>query len=488
MSVIKKTGKFEGNIVLPIEYPFPLDDFQLHSAQGIADKKNLLVIAHTGCGKTICAELAIAYTLKRGKKVIYASPIKTLSNQKMASFSKKFSSVGIVTGDIQVNQGADVLIMTAEIVNNIINSNTPRKTLSYYGIPSSLKDEIGCIVFDEVHYMNDLDRGNVWTTLLNVLDPSIQIVMLSATVANPDEFASWISVIKKCDTLIIPTEKRIVPLKHYYLVNEKEYLLRDQDDKYYPENYTETIKYFEKEILKKYYKDHPFAKKYLNIAILNETARYLKKDDPKTGKNKLSAIFFCFNRKNCQRFANMIEQSFLESKESAEAVNTFKQLLINQKEKLEVRPVYQNLCDLIAKGVAFHHAGIAPVVKDAIEYLFDNGYIKMLFATETFAAGVDMPTRTVVFCGLNKPTKNGRRMLTTPEYLQMAGRAGRRGKDTEGTVYIIPVYEPPSKIDMNLMINGCMPRLESQMKFNYTILFTIGLNGNITFETFLKKF
>jgi superfamily II RNA helicase len=473
-------GDFVEEIKLPIEYPFELDHFQLYTAKAISNGFNCLVVAHTGCGKTVCAELAIAYHLLKGGKIIYASPIKTLSNQKLSSFSKKFPSVGLITGDIQMNQDGDVLIMTTEILHNIINSSTSKETLLQYGIPEYLRDSITCVIFDEVHYMNDPERGKVWSTLITLLNPTVQLIMLSATVSHPEEFASWISSIKNIKTIIIPTEKRIVPLRHYVLLNDCEYLIQDENDVYYQDKYDLVLRDFSL-ILKKYYKDHPGAYSYNNIHALNQTVNYLFKH------NKLSAIFFCFNRLNCEKFANLIEAPLIEPKEASIALHIFDELMIKKKKNFEHRKTYHNIRALISKGIAYHHGGIAPIIKDAIEYLFENQYIKILFATETFAAGVDMPTRTVVFCGLIKPTNHGKRCLTTPEYKQMAGRAGRRGKDLCGNVYIAPVYELINRFDMKNMISGSLPVLSSQLKFDYDLIFSIGLNKSLTLEEFLNS-
>lgn len=484
-------GDYTKELELPIEYPFKLDHFQMHAAEAIMKDQNVLSIAHTGCGKTVLAELAIAYHLKKGGTIVYASPIKTLSNQKFASFSKKFDSVGIVTGDIQENQSSNVIIMTTEIILDMIDKSTHDYTHERYGIPEDLDKRITCVVFDEIHYMNDQQRGKNWVKLLNILNPSIQLVMLSATVSNPEEFADWIGTIKGKKTIIVSTNKRIIPLKHSILIDGylndndegppvKEYLIQDEADNYFAEGYDHALKHFDI-IQKKYFKDHKGSNRYINIHQLNKSVEYLKK------KNLLNAIYFCFSIKNCMKFADLIQQPLLEDKESSIALKTFDELLLPYKKKLEERPQYHHLRKLIAKGIAYHHSGLIEVLKNAVEYLFDNSLVKVLFATETFAAGVDMPTRTVLFCGLVKPTSGGKRVLTTAEYRQMAGRAGRRGKDDKGTVFIVPVYELVQRMEMKEMMTQSVPNLTSQLKLDYQFILSMTLNDSINITNFIKR-
>ena len=484
-------GTYIKELKLPINYPFKLDHFQMHAAEAIMKNQNVLSIAHTGCGKTVLAEIAIAHHLTKGGTIIYASPIKTLSNQKFASFSKKFNSVGIVTGDIQENQSSNVIIMTTEILLNMIDKSTHDYTHERYGIPDDLDKKISCVIFDEIHYMNDKERGKTWVKLLNILNPTIQLVMLSATISNPEEFADWIGTIKEKKTIIVSTEKRIIPLRHSVLIDGylndedigppvKEYLIQDENDNYFAEGYDCALKHFNI-VQKKFFKDHKGNNRYINIHQLNKSIDYIRK------KNLLNAIYFCFSIKNCMKFADVIQHSLLEDKESALALKTFDELLLPYKDKLETRPQYYHLRKLITKGIAYHHSGLIEVLKNAVEYLFDNSLIKVLFATETFAAGVDMPTRTVVFCGLVKPTNSGHRVLTTAEYRQMAGRAGRRGKDNKGTVFIVPVYEFIQKIEMKEMMTQRVPNLTSQLKFDYQFILSMTLNDTIDITNFIKR-
>lgn len=469
MSVIVKKGKFEEEIEhLPLEYPFELDDFQLHATKSILDGFNILNIAHTGCGKTVVAEMAIAHHDNNHNKIIYASPIKSLSNQKYSSFSKKFDSVGLITGDIQIAQDANILIMTTEILLNSIDKSTKEDTIEKYKLEEDFTSKISCVIFDEIHYLNDPDRGKTWVRCINLLNRNIQLIMLSATISEPEEFAQWISNIKEKDTIIVSTEKRIVPLHHYVLIDNKQYQIMDEKDNFNSETYDIVLNEFEK-MKKEFYKKHKGVRFYINNHIINESIEYFKR------KDMLNTIFFCFSIRNCKKFAEIVNP-LLTSKESADAVNMFDKLLNKHKKKYERCSQYHHLRDMISKGVAYHHAGLIEVLKNAVEYLFDMSLVKVLFATETFAAGVDMPTRTVVFTGLIKPTSSGKRPLMVHEYKQMAGRAGRRGKDIKGNVVVIPVYELISKQELKNTMTGTVPKLVSQLKFDYSFLLKLGLN------------
>lgn len=526
-------------------FPFELSDFQKYAIEGIVDDKHVLVTAHTGSGKTLPAEFAIDYFVtKKHKKVIYTSPIKALSNQKFYEFGKKFPHIdfGILTGDIKFNPEADVLIMTTEIlqnnlfqkyvqknkqqtifdvdtgsntsnVNNEINLNT--NILSDFNM--DIENELACVIFDEVHYINDEDRGKVWEQTIMMLPNHVQMVMLSATIDKPEKFASWCENQQKTTTndndnkvkevYLIPTNHRVVPLYHHlYLdcnqtlfksLKDKElkdkvrafigkpHLLKDQQHKFNDDVYYET-----KRMRDLFDKEKCFIRPNF---IFNNLASYLKNN------NMLPAICFVFSRKNVEKYAHEVTTNLLEDDSKVpytierETQNILRKMP-NYNEIINL-PEYKSLIVLLQKGIAIHHSGILPVLREVVELLFAQGHIKLLFATETFAVGLNMPTKTVIFTSLYKYTSSGERYLYSHEYTQMAGRAGRRGIDSEGhVIHLCNMFHNhfPNYISYNNIIGGVPQTLKSKFKMNYAL--TIQLlkafdDGNIicNSENFVKS-
>ena len=436
--------------------PFEPDNFQKHSFVAISKGYNLLVTAHTGSGKTLIAEYAIADALRKGKNVAYTSPIKSLSNQKYKEFKEKFEdknpehTVGILTGDIKLKPDAKCLIMTTEILRNSLY----QKGMSDVVIPDDFMKNLGCVIFDEVHYINDKDRGTVWEESIVMLDSSINIVMLSATISEAEEFATWIGNIKKKPIYLVPTLTRVIPLKHYIYINKELFSIMDNNDK------------FDRIVLDKAWTEYNGSpKKFgVNTQLLNESIKYIKDN------NLLQAIYFSFSRNNCEKFANMISYNLVSSEERATIVNIFNSHMHGYEEKYGKLVQYNNLKDLMVKGIAYHHSGLLPILKEIVEIIFQKGLIKVLFATETFAVGVNMPTRTIVFTEVEKYTRDGRRFLYTSEYKQMAGRAGRRGLDKNGTVIILPLYGFPDRTNLYSVMTGRVPHIESKFDVGYNFM------------------
>lgn len=441
----------------PINFPFECDSFQLHAFNSIEQGKHILVSAPTSSGKTLCAEYAIHYHLKHNKRIIYTSPIKSLSNEKYKDFKdKEICKVGLLTGDNKINPDADLVIATAEILRNSLYQIKQDKQdkQDKQEVEYNILDNVGCVIMDEVHFINDLDRGKVWEETLILLDDSIQLILLSATIDRVSEFAKWIQSIKKKQLSLIPTNRRIIPLTHSIFVDDELYTVLDNHDTFNEEIYHSTKRIYEK--LKKDPKYNPTETQQINTLI-----KYLIK------KDLLQTIFFSFSRIKCEDYAKSVAQYLIEPEEQAEALRIFDYNIAPYRKIYESLPQFITVRQLIQKGVAFHHSGLIPILKEIIEIIFKKGLIKILFATETFAVGVNMPTRTVVFTNLSKNTSRGRRFLNTAEYKQMSGRAGRRGMDTTGTVILMTLYDYPELNDLKSVMIKTMPHISSKFKIDY---------------------
>ena len=405
------------------KWNFELSDFQKWAIKGIVEEKNVLITAHTGSGKTLPAEFAIDYFPKKNKKVIYTTPIKALSNEKFNDLQQKFPelSFGILTGDIKFNPEADVIIMTTEILYNtlfqkkMIQENTINKEQISLHFDIDIETELGCVVFDEIHYINDKDRGRIWEETIMLLPNHIQILGLSATIDKPDKFCQWIETVKGKETWLCSHDKRIVPLTHYSFItypdsyykkfpleiknliddnkfSNKPIILKEQNKIFREKIYTKIIK------LLKYFNNNNV--KVNQFFAMNKVVEYLNNN------NMLPALCFVFSRKKTKEFAQKItvplfpQDSIIPSTIKKEC----KQILMklpNYREYL-LLPEYDWLTKLLEKGIAVHHSGITPVFREMVEILFGKGYIKLLFATETFAVGINMPTKTVIFSSMTK--------------------------------------------------------------------------------------
>ncbi|AYV81434.1 MAG: DEXDc helicase [Harvfovirus sp.] len=464
-------------------FPHKCDDFQKHAFFSIACGENLLATAHTGSGKTVIAEYAIVHTiLNTGKNVVYTSPIKSLSNEKYNDFKKKFAQypeirLGILTGDNKINPDGNCLIMTAEILRNALYrlKVDPEKGESRYELKKSVIDKLGCVIIDEVHFITDPDRGKVWEETLVLLDRDVNLIMLSATIDKPEVFAQWIGEIKNKKINLISTSHRVVPLRHYIYAGEKRYLIFD--DAYDHASYIDAYKA---------HNNHLTFKKRngRNNYNVNDLVKYLKKE------KLLQAIFFSFYKKNCEEYAGGVCEALVQSEEIAQIKEIFSKYLNKYEKQYERLEQFQIVKGLVLKGIAFHHSGLLPVLKEIVEILFHMGLVKVLFATETFAVGVNMPTRTVVFMELEKFTSErggGRRSLTASEYKQMSGRAGRRGIDVRGEVIIFPMFEFPEDKLLRELLLGKAAKIISKFKIDYQFFLRVIQSDAISIDDFLNN-
>lgn len=464
-----------------MEFKFPLDPFQQHAVAAISRDENVLVTAKTGSGKTLVGEAQIAHSLAKGGRVFYTTPIKSLSNQKFDDLKRIYPSVGIMTGDLKFRPDADVVIMTTEILRNLLyKQGTATQNL---GITAALSlDRLDAVVFDECHYINDRDRGAIWEETMILLPPKVNLVLLSATIDAPEIFAGWLGELKQKPIHLISTQYRIVPLQHGVYQGDQLLTLMDSKDTFDAQTYKRWLGWRAGEMKAKDdhrakvadrrrggYEDGPISraggiKSYKHQ--MNELVGRLNE------QTLLPALFFVFSRKDCENLAANTEHTLLDSSDTASVKHILSFHLHRYGDALLQAPQYHTLKALLERGIAFHHSGLLPVLKEIVEILFGKGFVKLLFATETFAVGINMPTKTVVFTSYRKydDSTGGQRMLNTDEYIQMAGRAGRRGKDTKGLVVYLPNREPEDLAEVQRMMTGARSTFQSRMTFHYDFL------------------
>jgi superfamily II RNA helicase len=484
-------------------YSFPLSDFQKYAIEAIVDGNHVLVTAHTGSGKTLPAEFAIQHFVRSGKKVIYTSPIKALSNQKYYEFTRKYPDIsfGLMTGDIKTNPDADVLIMTTEILMNALFSMGEKKGSSGLSFQIDIQSELECVVFDEVHYINDADRGQTWEKTILMLPRHIQMVMLSATIDAPERFAKWCER-DDLDGKIVylsSTNKRVVPLSHYGYLVCTEGFIKAQKDKTVEKQIRDSTKQLillqndKGEFQEAGYKilknaTELFDKKQLSVKrkhVLNDLALFLR------DREMLPAIGFVFSRRLVEMCAQEITVPLLEDdikvgytvrRECEQIIRKFP----NFQEYLDL-PEYNFVVGLLEKGIGVHHSGMIPVLREIVELMIAKKYIKLLFATESFAIGLDCPIKTAVFIGLSKFDGRSERYLMSHEYTQMAGRAGRRGIDTIGhVVHCNNLFPLLSQTDYRAMLGGKPQELVSKFRISYPLILNLIKRGQTTMEQFIE--
>jgi len=499
----------------PNPLPYPLDPFQEYALEAIHRQNNVFVCAKTGSGKTAVAELGIIRANERKQRTIYTTPIKSLSNQKFSDLTKQYpgTTVGIMTGDIKFQPDAQILVMTTEILRNLLYKQGTKT--ANLGLTASLSlDNVGLVIFDECHYINDPDRGKVWEETMILVPPTIQLILLSATLEKPAIFAQWLGQLKKVPIYCIETQYRIVPLTHA-IVNPStdEFQITLTPTTVVSES-SACGRILGEVFQEKVYRDYltqlkdirdghtQFREKVQNKLINGEKGAVEGKVRPKSfihqlnhtlqlllNRSQLPALFFVFSRKGCESLASKVEHTFLDSSESAQVNHIINHHLHPFKSSLESLPQYHQIRDLLVKGIAFHHSGLLPLLKEIIEILFTKGFVKLLFATETFAVGLNMPTKTVVFTGLSKydDHSKGQRLLRTDEYTQMAGRAGRRGKDKEGLVLYLPERDPVSVQELHQIMKGSKQAVMSRMDFGYDFLLKTLNAGNTSWLTLMEQ-
>lgn len=519
-------------------FQFELDDFQKRAILQVEKGNSVFVAAHTSAGKTVIAEYAIALAAESERKVFYTSPIKTLSNQKLRDFREKFGDVGLVTGDVSIDDDAQCVIMTTEILRSML----------YRG--ADVIRNVKYVIFDEVQFLNDEERGVVWEESIIMLPPHVVIIMLSATVPNALEFASWVGKTKNRKVAVVSTLKRPVPLKHSMLYHQRgsqeevqETVLLEQGGSFLSENYSKALmarsgykkaqganeKPTNEKVSKQKLADQPRIdenisneKTALKSSAMKPGKKGVNRNKGSSSKSDAAAatkgssrgpnsmkspwtplvsflnekqctpsVVFCFSKKKCEKAVQSLEQKDLlpDSGQKAYVHKFFDDAIVRLREEDRNLPQVCRVRNHLKRGFAAHHAGLLPLVKEITEILFSRGFVKVLFATETFAMGVNMPARTVVFAGLRKHDGRRFRNLEAGEYTQMSGRAGRRGHDKVGNVYI---FFPP---DERLPDAGCMCRimtgkpisLRSAFRLTYNMILNVLRVDELRVEEVMKK-
>ncbi|CEH12518.1 antiviral helicase [Ceraceosorus bombacis] len=447
------------------KYPFELDAFQKEAVYHLEQRDSVFVAAHTSAGKTVVAEYAVALAMKHMTRCIYTSPIKALSNQKYRDFKQTFGSqnVGILTGDVQINPEAPCLIMTTEILRSML----------YRG--ADLIRDVEFVVFDEVHYVNDQERGVVWEEVIILCPQHINLILLSATVPNTKEFADWVGRTKKKDIYVISTAKRPVPLEHFLYAGKELHKIVDARGQFLGSG----IKEASEAIRKRQDKEREAAgDKNLWVHLIG----MLKK------KDLLPVVAFVFSKRRCEEYASSLPNTDLcNAKEKSEVHVLIEKSLTRLKGTDKQLPQIARMRDLLSRGVGVHHGGLLPIVKEVVELLFQRGLVKVLFATETFAMGVNMPARCVVFSGIRKHDGHEFRELLAGEYTQMSGRAGRRGLDATGVVIINAADDIPETGILNKMLLGQPTKLTSQFRLTYNMILNLLRVEALKVEEMIKR-
>jgi len=514
-------------------WPFELDTFQKEAIYHLENGDSVFVAAHTSAGKTVVAEYAIALAAKHMTKAVYTSPIKALSNQKFRDFRNTFDDVGILTGDVQIRPEASCLIMTTEILRSML----------YRG--ADLIRDVEFVIFDEVHYVNDLERGVVWEEVIIMLPEHVTLICLSATVPNTYEFASWVGRTKKKNIYVISTPKRPVPLEHYFWADKKMFKIVDANKTFIEKGWkdaNDAMSGRDKQIAAEQKakekeeaaatagrggrgtrvqnarggqqrgggnqrggpqhrgRGQPASRGQGNIArtgrgggrttaaqdrnLWVHLVQHLRKED------LLPCCIFVFSKKRCEENADALSNlDFVTASEKSAIHMILEKSLARLKPDDRQLPQIRRIRELLSRGIAVHHGGLLPIVKECVEILFAKTLVKVLFATETFAMGLNLPTRTVVFSGFRKFDNKNFRDLTPGEYTQMAGRAGRRGLDKVGHVIIVTpgADEAPPAGRLRQMILGDPTKLRSQFRLTYNMILNLLRVEALKIEEMIKR-
>lgn len=442
------------------EFPFTLDPFQSESINCLENGESVMVSAHTSAGKTVVALYAIAMSLRNKQRVIYTSPIKALSNQKYREFKQEFSDVGLMTGDVTIEPNASCLVMTTEIW----------RSMQYKG--SEITREVAWVIFDEVHYMRDRERGVVWEESIVMAPKKSRFVFLSATVPNAKEFADWVAKVHQQPCHIVYTDYRPTPLQHYIFPSGGDglYLVVDEKGKFREDSFQKGLNSLVPASEGDKKKENGKWQKGLAMGRVGEESDIFKMVKMIIQRQYDPVILFSFSKRECEFLAmQMAKLDLNDDDEKATVESIFwsaMDILSDDDKKL---PQVSNILPLLKRGIGVHHSGLLPILKEVIEILFQEGLIKCLFATETFSIGLNMPAKTVVFTNVRKFDGDKFRWVTSGEYIQMSGRAGRRGIDKRG-ICILMVDEKLEPSTAKMMFKGSADCLNSAFHLSYNML------------------
>ncbi|OMO90526.1 hypothetical protein COLO4_19087 [Corchorus olitorius] len=501
-----------------IEFPFELDKFQKEAIYYLEKGESVFVAAHTSAGKTVVAEYAFALASKHCTRAVYTAPIKTISNQKYRDFCGKYD-VGLLTGDVSLRPEASCLIMTTEILRSML----------YRG--ADIIRDIEWVIFDEVHYVNDAERGVVWEEVIIMLPRHINIILLSATVPNTIEFADWIGRTKQKKIRVTGTTKRPVPLEHCLFYSGELYKICEGEtfipqgikaakDAYKKKNSStvgvgtgshtgssvvhDGTRGQKREIFNRSKQNkHSGAQNLGNYSGTgwgnksngsghnswgSRRTTWLMLIDKLSKKSLLPVVIFGFSKYQCDKSADSISGTDLTSSSEKSEIHVFCDRAFSRLKGSDRHlPQVVRVQNLLCRGIGVHHAGLLPIVKEVVEMLFCRGVIKVLFSTETFAMGVNAPARTVVFDTLRKFDGKEFRQVLPGEYTQMAGRAGRRGLDKIGTVIVMCRDEIPEERDLKHVMTGTPTKLESQFRLTYIMILHLLRVEELKVEDMLKR-
>jgi len=436
------------------------DRFQEEAISYVNQGYSIIVSAPTGAGKTAIAEHVISYCIKNKKEVIYTAPIKALSNQKFRDFRNLYGEkIGIITGDVSINPSAPVLIMTTEILRNrLLKENQEFKSVQW-------------VIFDEIHYLDDFERGTVWEESIIFLPEHINILCLSATIPNIEELTLWIESVHKRPLKIVIEDKRPVPLEFAFHCANR--IFGDLNE-------LKRIGYSQKSY---FYRGREYRELLISRPNkLSTLINYIQ------DQNYLPCIYFSFSRRRCEDLAfELYSCNFLNEEEKGEIIPLYESLA--KSFGLEREPSYYKIKPLLQRGIAYHHAGLLPQLKEIVERLFTSRLLKVIFTTETFALGVNMPARSVIFDELGKFYGQYYRTLKTRDFYQMAGRAGRRGKDPKGYVYSRINPRRINFEDIKRIISGKPEKVLSRFNTSYATILNLyrDLKNNLP-QIYLKSF
>lgn len=501
-------------------YPFELDEFQKEAIVHMEAGRSVFVAAHTSAGKTVAAEYALALATKHCTRAVYTSPIKTISNQKFRDFSGSFE-VGLLTGDVSIRPDSTCLICTTEILRSML----------YKG--ADVIRDIEWVIFDEVHYVNDAERGVVWEEVIIMLPEHVNLVLLSATVPNVMEFADWVGRTKRKVVHVTGTTKRPVPLEHMLYYSGKLYPLlstqgydsrgfRAAKEVHDKRHATPQTKAEAKAALptgrggggiqggrgpqmrhtsappsvrgaavmrgKSFQQGGGSGSRQQGPQLRGERSQWSELIHMLRKQDLLPMVAFCFSKRRCDAIADALSSLDMTTATEKSEIHLFcDRALARLKGSDRELPQVLRVREMLRRGVGVHHAGLLPIVKEVVEMLFCRGIIKILFSTETFAMGVNAPARTVVFQALRKHDGRQFRTLLPGEYTQMAGRAGRRGLDAVGTVIIAAWDDLPDEHDVRRLLTGSATKLESQFRLTYSMILNLLRVEDLKIEDMLKR-
>ncbi|KAM1743146.1 hypothetical protein ACFX12_013065 [Malus domestica] len=460
-------------------YQFTLDPFQQISVACLERKESVLVSAHTSAGKTAVAEYAIAMAFRDKQRVIYTSPLKALSNQKYRELSQEFDDVGLMTGDVTLSPNASCLVMTTEILRGML----------YRG--SEVLKEVAWVIFDEIHYMKDRERGVVWEESIIFMPPAVKMVFLSATMSNATEFAEWICNLHKQPCHVVYTDFRPTPLQHYIFPvgGNGLYLVVDENEQFREENFVKLHDTFSKQKLGDGHRNNKASGRLAKGGNASGGSDIFKIVKMIMERKFQPVIIFSFSRRECEQHAMSMSKLDFNSQDEKDAVEqVFRNAILCLNEEDRELPAIELMLPLLQRGIAVHHSGLLPVIKELVELLFQEGLVKALFATETFAMGLNMPAKTVVFTAVKKWDGDSHRYIGSGEYIQMSGRAGRRGKDERG-ICIIMIDEQMEMNTLKDMVLGKPAPLVSTFRLSYYSILNLlsRAEGQFTAEHVIKN-